>query len=108
MLNGGCDDVHCPAAKAADNPEDGKIVRFRPATREHHFARRGTQCPTDCASGFFQLLARPLPCTVDARCVPGHLTQGFRHKLRNFRQNERSGVVIEIKQGSERRGKRLN
>src|SRR5881227_704863 len=43
---------------------------------------------------------------MDARGVAGHFAQTACYILRYFRQHERSGIVIEVKQGRERRRKR--
>src|SRR5438874_383326 len=43
---------------------------------------------------------------MDARGVAGHFAQGIPYKLRNIWQHERSGIVIEVKQGRKRTRKR--
>lgn len=103
MLNRSCHNVDWPAAKPPYDTENREVIRFGPAAGKDQFARSDTERNCKNTPGLLQLPPRALPHAVDTRCVTRHVAQSFPYELRHLGQYERSGIVIEVKQGSKRK-----
>ena len=96
VLNRGRDEMSAFGAKEASGSENGEVITFRAATREHDFAWFGAPDLRYPIVSFIEQSTSAPTDMVDARRISEDIAQERQHRLANRRIERRRGIIIEI------------